>query len=375
MTAHIIHVTSAHPPLDIRIFHKECKSLAQAGYKVSLVAPAEEDQMVEGVQIRAVKFRPRNRWVRFTWMALQTTLTALREEGSVYHLHDPELLPWSFLFRLKGKRVVFDMHENLPLTILSKPYIPLSARRFIARLVHMAEFFLLRNVPVIYAAESQVKDYPFIKKSCVVQNMPRLELLLGIQSEKLPVPTIGYMGGVNSLRGSLISLEALKILQEKGYTINFECVGEFTEAHQTELREKLLEYGLTGVQYHGYLPHQEAIPIISRCHIGLAILSPITNYLEAYPTKMFEYMALGMPVVVSNFPLYKQVIEGAQCGLCVDPQNALALAEAIRYLLDHPEEASLMGSRGREKAIQSYSWANEESKLLSFYQDILKQDD
>ena len=121
----------------------------------------------------------------------------------------------------------------------------------------------------------------------------------------------------------------------------------------------------------GYMKPDEGIKIIAACHIGLAILKNTPNYIESYPTKIFEYMALGLPVITSDFPLYKKIIREAECGFCVNPENSTEIANAIEYLIIHPEEARQMGQNGKRAVEKNYDWKYEEIKLNKFYQIVL----
>ena len=91
------------------------------------------------------------------------------------------------------------------------------------------------------------------------------------------------------------------------------------------------------------------------------------NHVNALPNKMFEYMSAGLPVIASNFPLWKEIVEGNKCGLTVNPLSPKEIAEAIRYLLAHPEEARKMGENGRKAVLEKYNWDNESRKLMVFY--------
>jgi glycosyltransferase involved in cell wall biosynthesis len=74
-----------------------------------------------------------------------------------------------------------------------------------------------------------------------------------------------------------------------------------------------------------------------------------------------------VPVVATDFPLWRQIIEGCNCGLLVDPPDGRNLGCAIEYLLTHPEEARQMGERGRAAVKDCYNWETEERQLLAFY--------
>lgn len=368
----VAHLTTVHHLFDNRIFHKECKALTMAGYEVVLIATRgleETEEIIDGVRLRMVP-KPKNRLTRMTRTAWQVIKIALAEKPVIFHIHDPELLPWVRLLRFGNKSVVYDMHENLPKQLLTKSWIPWALRPLIAFFFKTFERLFLSGIPVIYAEASYSRDYPWVDKSAVVLNMPLTQQLLEINEPKYSKPTVGYIGGVELLRGSVVTLEALSCLQNEGLIVNWDCIGPIECGHEKKLRELIQKFNLK-VELRGYVDSISGCRIISRCQIGLVVLHPIPNYLESYPTKMFEYMALGLPVVVSNFPLYKQVVDSYRCGLCVDPVNPLELAKAIRWLIEHPEDAREMGKRGRSAVLEKFNWKNESSKLQAFYQDLI----
>ncbi|MDR9755364.1 MAG: glycosyltransferase [Thermacetogeniaceae bacterium] len=367
----IVHMTSAHPAFDTRIFQKECRTLAQAGYDVVLVAPHTHDEIVDGVQIRAVP-KPKGRIARFTKTSWQVYKTAVAEDADLYHIQNElELLFWGQMLRLKGNKVIYDMHENLLKSIPTKPWINPLFRPLVVFICMILERILMRKIPVIFAENSYIKHYPWVKKNITVLNMPLTSQLLQINETKYSKPTLGYIGGVTPERGSIVTLDALKILKSKGYAVDWECIGPTDNAHRKEIGNIIKRYGLEGVRLRGYLLPSEGWPVIARCHIGLALLKPIPNYYESYPTKLFEYMALGLPVITSNFPLYRQVVEKERCGICVDPESPEETAQAVQYLLEHQDEAESMGRRGQIAAIEKYNWELEQKKLLHFYDSLL----
>ncbi|WP_254565187.1 glycosyltransferase family 4 protein [Oscillatoria sp. HE19RPO] len=365
----VVHLTSVHPPFDTRIFHKECKTLVKKGYEVVLIVPHTQDEIVEGVKIIAIK-KNETRINRITNTAWQVFKTALRENGCIYHIHDPELLPWAQILRMTGRSTIYDMHENVPKSLLTKSYIFPFIRPFVAKAYRLLEKLLMFHLPVVYAETSYQKDYLWINQYETVLNLPIVEQFLNINNPKNLLPTVAYLGGVTPERGSLITLDALHNLKEKGYKVAWQCLGPVSSSHKLELIQLSQNYGLDAIYIAGYVPAMEGWRTIAQCSIGLAVLQPIPNYIESYPTKMFEYMALGLPVVVSNFPLYAEVVQSANCGLCVDPTKPQEVAEAIQWLIEHPQEAEAMGQRGKNAVLEKYNWQTEAQKLFDFYQKL-----
>lgn len=402
--AKIVHITTVHPALDIRIFQKQCRTLAKAGHDVTLIAPRDSQQRdtqqhysqqtnkIEGVTIHALP-KPhgrRERMLRTTRLALQA---ALAVDADLYHLHDPELLLIARRLKRRGRHrrpVVFDMHENLPKDLLTKPWLPRPLRRPASFAAALAQRVLLRGLAVVMAEESYATDYAWLSNHTVVRNMPLVDELLAISNAEsepkpgskpeTPMPTLGYMGSISSARGSTATLEALGILRAQGLRCGLELIGPIAndptanrhkKSHADELRAQAKRLGLDRVNLSGWLPAQEAWRRIAGCRAGLALLENRPNFVRSFPTKMFEYMAMGLPVVVSDFPLYRQVVESADCGLCVDPGNPRAIAAALSRLLKNPQEAQAMGRRGRQAVIQHYRWDTEAKKLLSLYDRLL----
>ena len=170
----------------------------------------------------------------------------------------------------------------------------------------------------------------------------------------------------------MVTLQALDLLKRRGLEIGFECVGPASpDHHAEEMREFVAERQLRGVNLYDYLPGLEGWKKIAPCHVGLAVLQPDPNYIASYPTKLFEYMAMGMPVVVSDFELYRRVVEESQCGFCVDPTSPEQIADAIERLIRDPEQSKQMGERGREAVRTRYNWNHEMQRLLGFYEQVM----
>lgn len=368
----IVHITTVHTADDIRIFQKECRSLARNGYDVVLLAPDPPAGAVDGVtMVRLPEWK--NRLARMTaggWRAFRAAL-ALR--AGLYHLHDPELLPWGQLLRLLGKRVVFDMHENLPGAILDKGWLPRVVRRPLSLAVVLIEGILLMGMPVVFAEDSYVKHYPRARRSAVVLNMPLLDELRAVRPRPRTAPAIGYFGAVSPLRGSLVLIEALRLLKEEGLQVDLELIGPVGDEHRREIGDRVQTYGLEGVNVRGYMEPHHGWEIMAGCTLGTALLAPVPNYMRSYPTKIFEYMCMGIPVLASDFPLYRTIVEDLHCGFCLDPEDPRAVAAAVRRLIEDPALAATLGANGRAAVAKHFNWSNEFEKLEGLYGNILKE--
>lgn len=366
----IVHVTSAHPPGDIRIAHKECRSLAEAGYDVTLVhreAPFNDSLGFGNCPIPA----DRGRISRMLVTARRACIAARSLSADLYHLHDPELLLWARLLRRTGKPVVFDMHEDLSATLVARSYVPAIVRRPMSSLAGALQRRLLTGRPVVFAESSYVAGREWVGPHAVVLNLPLIDKLISVHEDQADCPTVGYLGAVDPSRGSLVTLEALALLAKNHLPVRWVCAGPATHAHEEELRRLAADLGVN-LELHSAVPPLVGWRLMARCHVGLAVLAPVPNYIISYPTKMFEYMGLGVPAVVSNFDLYRAVVEVHNCGIAVDPTDPHAIAEAIRRLIENPEIARAMGENGRRAVIERYNWATEKDKLLQLYDELLK---
>ena len=154
----VCHITSAHPDGDVRIFHKECVSLAAEGYDVSLVIPNTESRIESGVNIVSFVYKPSSRLSRFTKSVNLAYKKALELDADIYHLHDPELLRIAAKLKNKGKKVIYDAHEDLPRQILSKKYLKPIVRKLISSRIEKYENKVVKKLDAIVTATPYIRD-------------------------------------------------------------------------------------------------------------------------------------------------------------------------------------------------------------------------
>lgn len=360
----VVHLTSVHPRGDTRIFLKQCRSLAAAGHQVSLiVADGQGDNVRDGVAILDVG-RPTGRLERMLHATRRVLARARSLDADIYHLHDPELLPVALVLKRAGKRVIFDAHEDLPRQILSKPYLHPFLRRGVSHAAGFVEQFVAGRLDAVVAATPAIAEKFAAKgvRTVTVNNFPMLgELETGIGgSEKRR--EVCYVGGITAIRGIVELVRALE-LSVSGARLNLG--GQFSESGTRAAVERLP--GWAKVNELGFLSRSQMRDVLARSVAGIVTFLPAPNHTAAQPNKMFEYMSAGLPVIASDFPLWREIVEGNECGICVDPCDPQAIAEAIDRLAGDPELAARMGENGRCAVHERYNWRIEERKLLDLY--------
>lgn len=361
---HVAHLTSAHPSGDTRIFVKECRSLARAGYRVTLIATNAVKETKDGVNIIGVPFSG-GRIKRMLQASKAVYKKALEVNADIYHFHDPELLPYGVKLAQKGKIVFYDSHEDLPRQVMTKHYIPVWMRKWVSQITEARENKAARQLAGVIAATPIIRQrFEKIGVHCIdVCNYPSLEDMPSptpfSQKEKVAC----YIGSITEVRGIREKINAMN-----GASFTLHIAGAFSPAElETEMRN---QPGWHHVQYHGFADRKGVRRLLDQSMVGLVTLRPVKSFSEALPVKMFEYMAAGIPVIATDIPLWKSIIDDAQCGVSVDVFDEEQLRSSIETLLNDSSRAEQMGKNGRKAVEEKYNWSIEEQKMLHFYSSI-----
>lgn len=367
----ICHFTSVHQRNDIRIFMKECTSLASNDYEVYLiVADGKGNEQKNGVHIIDVG-APKGRINRMFRITGKIFKTAIQLDCDLYHFHDPELILTGLKLKRKGENVIFDAHEDVALQLLSKPYLNIFFRRLFSVLFGFFESFTCRHFDAIVTATPSIRD-KFLKMNKFVidiNNYPFLDELSSEQiSEIEKKQQVCFIGGMTAIRGINELVSAMELVNSD---IKLVIGGEFSEK---EFSEKIKgSRGWKKVNDRGFIKRNEVKVVLQESIAGMVTFLPVPNHIHAQPNKMFEYMSAGIPVIASDFPLWREIIVENHCGICVNPEDPSSIANAIDYLVAHPEEAKLMGINGRKAVENKYHWGSEESKLLGVYSTLIEK--
>lgn len=362
----VCHITTAHPRNDIRIFQKECLSLSSIYSVYLIVADSKGDEIKDNVRIIDVGKRNNSRFKRILFTTRRAYKKALEINCDLYHFHDPEFLFYGLMLALKGKKVIYDVHEDVPKQTLSKEYINPVFRRLFASVIGIIERFISSRLSSIVTVTESINNlFLQYNKSCtVINNFPDTENF--IISQGRIRSGVCYIGNISSVRGIDYIMDSLEFSD-----VVLHLAGEF----ETDLYKKRIQSHpfWHKVKYYGSVDLQKAQDIIQNSIAGLVTYLPVPNHIEAQPTKMFEYMACGTPVIASDFPLWKNIIETNNCGICVNPMDPKSIAETINSIVKNPGRASEMGVNGQRIVKDKYNWVTESKKLKELYSDLIQK--
>lgn len=363
----ICHITSVHSYNDIRICIKECSSLVKANFEVHLVAPNTDKTSLNGIHVHGVKNPYKGRIKRVKNFTRDIYCKALEVDAEIYHFHDPELIPIGLKLRRKGKKVIYDIHEDVPRQILSKHWIPSYLRRLVSFTFEKFENLAVKKFSALVTATPHINErfQKFNDNVINVNNYPILEELYDPSSIKVfsKEKSVIYIGGISKDRGSVNCVKSIAYTEAI-----FKLAGKFANEREKTILEELP--GWNKVDYLGFIDRKQLKKELETSLAGLVLLEPRMNYIDSLPIKMFEYMATGLPVIASNFPLWKEIIVGNECGLSVDPLNVKEISNAIQWMVNNPEKASKMGENGKRAIKTKFNWETESKKLINLYEQL-----
>jgi glycosyltransferase involved in cell wall biosynthesis len=362
----ICHITTVHPRKDVRIFHKQCCSLANHFDDVSLiVADGANDELSGGVQIYDIgKIQGRvKRFLQSGKMALQK---ALEVNADLYHLHDPELLRIALKLKEYGKIVIYDSHEDVPRQILNKPYIPKVFRPLVSAIFEKHENKIVKKLSGIVTATPYIKDrFLKINPNLIdINNFPIIDNIHFNDHWEDRCRSIGYIGGIFKTRGIMETLEAIN-----GTDIKFSLAGKFVpDSLENDCKN---HEAWRNVKFIGYINRDEINEFLGKIRLGFVILEATPSYVVSLPVKMFEYMAAGIPFIASDFKYWRDTVEQDKCCFFVDEKNPEDIRKLLESIIDNIELLKEYGANGRKAVEEKYNWNIEKEKLFNFYKKII----
>lgn len=334
-----------------------------------VVADGKGSELARGVHILDVGRQngPAARLQRMLRTTRRVFDQAWALDADIYHLHDPELIPAGLQLKRRGKTVIFDAHEDVPVQLLGKPYLIGPVRRMLSVCFSAYERYACQQFDAIVAATPFIRD-KFLKinpRSIDVNNYPLASEFDAAAPWSAKQRQVCYVGSIAAARGIRELVRASTLLQSGAVLA---IAGQFSETALE--REIYADPAWGGVRSLGHLDRAGVRALLADSMAGLVTLHPQPNFLDALPVKMFEYMAAGIPVIASDIALWRSIIEQARCGICVDPLDPAAVAAGIDYLVRNPELSREMGQNGRRAIVEQYNWPTESNKLVALYESL-----
>jgi len=365
----VVHMTSVHSPADPRIAAKECRSLALAGYDVTLVAPDDGTRPPAEVDYHPVpRLGGMGRRVTRTAAAVVAATRSLRPD--LVHFHDPELLPWGLALRSAGLPVVYDVHEDYVSALQVRPWLPDWARGWSAGAWDRIERTAARRLEVVLAERYYQQRFP---SGTLVLNYPIVDEALADSPLAFSPgsPRLLYTGNHTVDRGAQVHARLLRRNPQLSLTSVGRCPAELAERMRALAGPQAEQLTIDGVGQYVPFERIRARYLEGGWLLGLALFPRSAHYDSKELTKFYEYMLAGLPVLASDSPTWRAIIEGNGVGRCVDPADDDAVDAALAWFLAHPQEGQRMGARGRELALDRYAWGSQAATLVDLYDRIL----
>ena len=364
MPLKVCHITSVHPVYDVRIFHKECCSLAKK-YEVWLIAPNVEDHEKNGVHITGIHIATG----RFKRLFYQRAILkkALAVNAVSYHLHDPELLPIGLKLKKKGKIVIFDSHEDVPQQLLTKEWLPKGVAKIVSCLYASYETKAMRKFDALVSVTPIIVDRlrKINPNTYQITNFP---VITDILDNRKWGDSVCFTGGVSE---KYMHENIIHALSQTRAT--YRIAGLCNPVSYMDKLKTLPNW--KKVTYDGVIPHTECLEYVQQSSAGLALLDYLPNvgYKKGSlgVLKIFEYMQAGIPVIATDSELWREIIEGNDCGICVNPHDTDAIANAINYFIENKDIARIKGDNGKTAVKKYYSWDSQELILFDMYSAVI----
>lgn len=364
----VCHFSSAHRWFDERIYQKECRSLARAGYEVVFLVPCDTCVCTETVRVVTMP-KTSSRLERFT-VGLATVLKlAIRERADVYHFHDPDLILAGTVLKTLGRKVIYDVHEDYEQSILSNERITPPLRRLLARLFRGVEMLLSRLFDAIIVVDSNIQSKFPSHKTERITNVPPLRFFDEARGVNQRGPfRLVFLGSISENHGITQMLKAPQLAYHAD-RFELHLIGSLGASGLA-----MLWASNPRVLHHGRIPWEQTLRMLTTADVGLLLYQPSPAHLHFTGegnTKLFEYMGSGLPVVYSDFPKLRALLDPIGCGIAVDPTDPDAIAAVFDYLYENPALRLQMAEAGRRAVRERYNWEAEECKLLAVYARVL----
>lgn len=365
----VVHISTVHSWQDPRIYYKQCASLANQGFEIHLITPDAPNETVNQVRLHSLRYSPSGRFSRLLFAGKHIFEQALKLNPDIIHFHDPELIPSALRVqkRFIGS-IIYDVHEDNTTAIAHREYLNDIIRPCLIKLVSYYEKKASKELNTIIAEKYYSRRFP---KAQAILNYPKLDWMTEKLSDKIYEGLI-YTGNVREERGALIHAKILQNIRNVEVWHIGRCEPSLFEKMKYftgDNKDRLIVKGVSQ-----YVPFDEIVSLYNSRNwlAGLAIFPYSEHVAEKQLTKFFEYMAAGIPIIYSDFPAWRNLLEPLNVGIAVNPESEEDIISAVLKLKSNSELQQSMGRNGQKYVKMKFSWEIEEKKLVRFYESLLQ---
>lgn len=364
MSNKIVHMTSVHSRYDSRIFLKECISLAKNKYEVSLVvADGLKNEKKDNIKIYDIGHKSSNRIVRSIKSSFLVYKKAKDINANFYHFHDPELILFGLLLTFKGKKVIYDIHEDMTQQILIKTWIPRSLRKPVSFLFSKIESYACKKFHSLVVPQDEMNCHfsKFNKNTYTLYNFPNNNYKTVCFDQKKPLQLI-YAGSIGEERGIYNMLNLISELYKLDNRYKLVLAGNISPPLLDNIQKHT---GWNHVDYRGLLSTDELYQLYSESTIGLILFNNVGQYYMSYALKLFEYMQNGLTVLMPDFGNWLDFNEKFDAGYCVDVKDPYSSAQLIYSLSSL--DLKWHCQKNQDTYSECFTWESQINNLLKTY--------
>jgi len=364
-----------------RVFYKEAITFKKLNFKVCIIAPYNKKiENIEDITILDILQNP-----GYIYRILRNIMLlgkAFCNDADVYYTHELDSLFIGIMLKfLKRKPIIYLCREYYP----EKQYYRRGRKfKLIGKILFYYSiklyerlFYSFADAIVCVNNHMAHRFKKLGKPTFVIPNYPSLSFIENKtnSSIKLPPNTIIYIGGINDERNIKSLLRILAIIRNKFHcNANLAIYGNGEEKYLAEIRSLAVSLGISEHLILGKVPYKDIPALLSQAKIGIFLLKG-DNIAHHWgePVKFFEYAAAGLPVIISDLPAKRRLVEIFKNGYLVDPNNELLIAEKCVELLNNPQKAKKIGESGKKCFLEKFNWEANEQEIMKLFMSIKKK--
>ena len=375
----IVHITTVHHPQDPRIVRKELCTLAEAGYDAYLIAQNDTSEESENFTLRALTEGAG--WGHRLLLQWEAYREAVALDADCYHVHDPELIPLAHLLQRQTQgQIIYDMHEDYR---WHGPIVGRLIRGLERWCFRWVDHVVVANAPHLSIVETE--EVPTTRIANYYKPLDRKQDQQGAEEQRAPrsLPRSGpirtlYTGvmGDGGGRGLSQLIDLAGHMKAGGLDARLRLVGVcYVEASRRRAERRIRREGLGDVVervgWDTYVPWNQLVQHYAEAHVGVVLGTDHPNQVEKIPTKFYEYLHYGLPILCTDFPVWRRFVETHKCGAVVPSSEPRQALDVIQHWHQHPEEYRKR-SEAALQAAQAYRWETMGRRLVQLYDDLFR---